>query len=512
MNFKNKRIFPILCILYLLIIAIIICSYISGFNILFSNKFYSIFHGFSETALSIIASSIFLLIHYSYPYEKNTRYLVSGSLFLTIALINTYHLYSYFEGSMHDRVISSNMTYFIFSTTIILLASLPDRKSSFGRWVTLVVPGAMTLLCFTWVKFDNTLQKSLFVYGSGVTSAQASFHIFLGFMYIIALALTLRQYYRNPNPENISLLSGVLFFILAWLLSFLYKYPNDIYSISLHFVKLAAISFMFNGYFVTSIKKPYEKLNEALKYAEDASNIKTDFIVNLSHELRTPVNVIINALRLIETDDKTSSKYAGAIEKNALRINKLCESIIHFNEIEHDLIRLSDSEVDVIYLIDEILEEAESIADEKELEIFFDFENGGTVITDSEKLKIILLNLLSNAFKYAPKKGYVRIMLNIRENLELTILNNGPRIPMSEVEKIFQKFYKAKDTSLESTEGLGIGLYISRRYAEFLGGSISIINHNKFTGYKLILPVKKGEGSGNNNPIYNVKGFFSDIN
>lgn len=512
MNSKNKKIIPVLCVLYLLIIAVILYGYTSGFNIIFSSKFYIIFHSFAETALSIIAASIFFLIHYSYPYEKNTRYLVSGSLFLTIALINTYHLYSSFTGSMHDRIITSDMTYFTFSTTIILLATLPDRKSSLGRWITLVVPGVMTLLCFVWVRFDSMIGRDLFEYNKGISFDQINFNIFLGFIYFIALILSARQCRRNPNDENISLLNGVLFFILTWILSFLYRQPNDLYSLTLHIMKFIAIIFMFKGYFVTSIKKPYEKLNEALKYAEDVSNIKTDFIVNLSHELRTPVNVILNAAHIIDRECKNSSKYTNAIEKNAHRINKLCESIIHFNEIEHDLIKVSDSEIDVIYLIDEILEEAEPIADEKELEIFFDFENGGTVITDSEKLKIILLNLLSNAFKYAPKKGYVRIMLNITENLELTILNNGPRIPMSEVEKVFQKFYKSKDNSLESTEGLGIGLYISRRYTEFLGGTISIINHNKFTGYKLILPIKEGKGPGTKIPIYNVKGFFSDIN
>lgn len=508
---SRKVILP-LCSLYFGIIFFSLYLYKSGFNIVLSIETFGIFHSFLETALSIIAASIFFLIHYSYPYEKNTKYLISGSLFLTVAMINTYHLYSSYVSSMHYKMITSSMSYLIFAITIILLASLPDRESSIKRWTTIVIPALMTLLCFIWIRFDSKVTKIFFIYGEGITDIQKNFNIYLGFIYLIALILSIKQCIKQKNSENISLLNGILFFILSWFFTFLYKYPSDIYSMMLHIFKVIAVSFMFKGYFVTSIKKPYERLTEARRYAEEASGIKTDFIINLSHELRTPINVIINAIRIIEHNQIHSSKYINSIEKNALRLNKLCESIIHFNEIEHDLVKVVDSEVDVVYLIDEILEEAETIADEKGLEILFDFENGGTVVTDSEKLKIILLNLLSNAFKYAPKKGFVRIILNISEALELTILNNGPNIPKSEVEKIFQKFYKAKDNDLISTEGLGIGLYISRKYAEFLGGSISIVNHEKFTGYKLILPVKQSNCTSHNAPVYNVKGFFSDIN
>jgi signal transduction histidine kinase len=282
------------------------------------------------------------------------------------------------------------------------------------------------------------------------------------------------------------------------------------YAAVFHIIKIATSVIIFRAYFATIIKKPYDEVVKAQKMSEESSNIKTDFIVNLSHELRTPINIILNATKLIKSR-YGNIKFLKSIENATYRLNKVCENILDFNEIENGNIETTLSETDVVFLIDEILEEAEEIVDDKELEILFDFKNADIIATDSEKLKKIILNIVSNSIKYAPRGGFVSIHLDIREKLYLNIFNNGPSIPQDEINKIFNKFYKVKSDNLESTEGLGIGLYIASKYAGALGGYIKALNYETLTGYKIVIPVQKVDKPSSIINSFNVKGFFSDI-
>ncbi|HBF77114.1 MAG TPA: hypothetical protein DDX02_04725, partial [Clostridiaceae bacterium] len=131
---------------------------------------------------------------------------------------------------------------------------------------------------------------------------------------------------------------------------------------------------------------------------------------------------------------------------------------------------------------------------------------------DSDKLRVIFLNLISNAIKYCPNGGDVHINLNMGKYLDIKILNNGPGFLPEDINKVFDKFYKSKDKRLESTEGLGLGLFISRKYAEAMGGKIEILNLNNMAGYRLKIPVEKSNISKPSVKLYSASGFFSDIN
>jgi signal transduction histidine kinase len=231
---------------------------------------------------------------------------------------------------------------------------------------------------------------------------------------------------------------------------------------------------------MSNIKKPYEELNQA-------NNIKTDFLINLSHELRTPVNVILNASKLICKNPQEYAKYISSIENNAYRLNKISENLIIYNEIENGNIDTEYTDEDIVYIIDEIIEMAEDVLDKKCLDVSFEFSNKRNFVTDKRLFTQIVLNLISNSIKYADYGGNICIKLDIADSLKLTILNDGPPISEEEKHKIFEKFYKSKNTKLPTTEGLGIGLYIAKEFTKMLNGDIHIVNKNNMTGYTLII-------------------------
>lgn len=507
---KELRDKTALSTLVILSIALVAFLRINNINFQISPENYQIVHLFVETIIIITASSIFLLLHYSYPYENKTRYVVSGSLFLCIVIINIMHVYFNFVGNDLLRTLTANLVHLTMSIVLFLFAVLPEKPFKLKRWFISVFPALIVFVNFSLFMLSRKLYINFLALPSGGLSRNFFLDIISSIFYLFSLIRFIREYKKSGNVIYSSLIYSILFLIYACVMLIFVKTPSDIYSIISHIFKITGVVFIFKAYFVTSIKIPYEGLKDARRFAVEASNIKTDFIVNLSHELRTPVNVILSALKVLDIKDK-QSPHIKSIEKNALRLNKVCENIILFNEIENGLAEVNLSDTDVVYIIDEILEEAERIADEKGLEIVFAFETKDIILTDSEKLKTIILNLVSNAIKYVPPGGTVNLLLEIGEALELHVMNNGPEIQDEDRFRIFDKFYKSTDNTLCSREGLGIGLYISKIYAELLGGSLEALNSNDFTGYRLIIPVEKRPGhSASTNP-HNIRGYFADI-
>lgn len=294
-----------------------------------------------------------------------------------------------------------------------------------------------------------------------------------------------------------------MFSILSKYMIILHKYPNDIFCISGHFIKLLAYLFFVKGFLISNIQKPYKKL-------EEANNIKSDFLINLSHELRTPVNIILNASRLVSSNPEKYSSFISYIENNAYRLSRLSDNLIIFNEIENGKINLNFSIEDIIVIIDEIIESAEGALDRKNADLVFEFSGKREFIIDKEKFIHIFSNLLSNSIKYVNQGGSIYINLEIEDYLILTILNDGP--PIKDDTKIFDKFYKIKDDNLNSTEGLGIGLYIAKTFANMLNGDIKILNSSNLTGYLFTLkPIENVKISNSVKSIETTKNYFSDI-
>lgn len=487
-----------------------IILHIYGFNLFINLEKYNILHFFAESAINIVAASIFLLIHYSYPYESKTRYVVSGSLFLSTVVTNIFHTYYSFNGNTFLGVLTSNLVYFTLALTIFLSSILPERPLSKNRWIVNVIPSFFILYNIIFISRNSHINSTTDTIIKDFIGNQGGINVAASLLCLFSFIAIVLRHKRNRQIENIYLENGITFLLFSLAQKLLSSAPNDIYSIASLLFKLASICFIFKTYFVINIKKPYKKLDEARKYAEELNSIKTDFMVNLSHELRTPINIILNAVKLIRLRERNIS-YLRSIEKNCHRLNKVCQNLILFSEIENDCIQIKKFETDVIFMIDGILEEAEEIADKKKLDINFDFEERDIIITDAQKLKTIILNLISNAIKYAPIGGTVNITLRINENLEFQVLNNGPVITDREKNRIYDKFYKSKDRSLPSTEGLGIGLYISKKYAEILGGQLETVICGGFTGHSLKIPVIKSDRLTSDEYAYDITGFFTDI-
>lgn len=496
--------------LYFIIIIEMLIFKFTGYDPYIGSSTYHIIHIISELFASVAFMSMFAFIYYSYPYEREINYLAAGSLFLCAAITNVFHIYPYYNA-VSCSVIFSSLSNIFLTIGVLLSLSLSTKNIKASRLTVVAVPLILTVY-FT-ARILHKISENACSYCPLLSRLNSNW-LFIGLILInlVSICIATKQYYIATNKLDPRILHGLHTLNLVFLASLLGKYSEDIFSIIGHTLKVISVFLITNSFFLANIKRPYEEIMKTRKFLEDASNIKTDFIVNLSHELRTPVNVILSATKVLNSG-LYDEKYINSIEKNALRLKKVCEGILEFNEIENGGVSINYCKADVVYIIDDILEEADEIADQKNLEIEFNFDEKRYAIIDYGKFKSIVLNLISNAIKYVPRDGLIKIDLEIERSILVRVRHTGPGIPDSEVIRIFDKFYKLKDDELESTEGLGIGLYISKKYCELLGGSIQVINNENFSGYEMELPLVEGqEEFCPYNGIKAVKGFFTDIN
>ncbi len=228
----------------------------------------------------------------------------------------------------------------------------------------------------------------------------------------------------------------------------------------------------------------------------EQSRMKMDFLTNLSHELKTPLSMIIAPISRILPGIKGQhlKTQLKLVQHNAMKLNSLIHQMLDFNRIDSEnnsLLILSRIElVSFARKLFSVFKEAE-----KENGISFRFvSNQEKIYLDLDVIKweSILTNLLSNAVKYTSADGTITLLLNYSEEageLELSVADTGTGIPAKDIPYIFQRFFQSSKTAGKK-EGTGIGLYLVKTYTELHGGKVSITSEeNTGTTITIILPL-----------------------
>jgi PAS domain S-box-containing protein len=230
---------------------------------------------------------------------------------------------------------------------------------------------------------------------------------------------------------------------------------------------------------VTARKEAEQALIEARDMAEAASNAKSEFLSSMSHELRTPMNAILGFAQLLETDSEhpLSEEQLGSVREilnGGQHLLALINDILDLARIDSGRIDLSMENV----LMREVLEESVTLiqpqAQERGITVSIEANDrcAQTVHADRVRLKQVMLNLLSNGVKYNKPKGRVRIRCEHDEGfLRIEIADTGHGIPQEQQQELFEAFNRLGREQSE-IEGTGIGLVISKRLVEMMGGEI----------------------------------------
>jgi signal transduction histidine kinase len=217
-------------------------------------------------------------------------------------------------------------------------------------------------------------------------------------------------------------------------------------------------------------------LNTMIAELGSIETLKTDFVSNVSHEIKTPIAVIQNYARLLKSDTLTEQErkdYSETIYDAANRLNTLITNILRLNRLENQRLSTVAAPFDLSAQITECLLGFEMVWEEKQIEIEPEIEDGLAVIADKELLSIVWNNLLSNAFKFTEQGGTVSVTLKREGEYALVMIRDtGCGITPEAVRHIFDKFYQG-DAS-HATQGNGLGLALVKRILDMTGGEIRV--------------------------------------
>jgi len=240
--------------------------------------------------------------------------------------------------------------------------------------------------------------------------------------------------------------------------------------------------------------------NEVAKN-EEINNMKFRFFTNVSHELRTPLTLIISPLEgmLKETTDELQSTRLQLMYRNAQRLLHLVNQLLDFRKGEMSTHQLSLSEGDIISYVHSVCNSFLLMADKKHIQFsFFSGIDTFSMAFDADKVGKIVMNLLSNAFKFTPEGGRVTVMIEhvtgTPDTLEIKIADTGIGISDVDKEHIFDRFYQADHKGVEETTGNGIGLSLVRDFVTLHEGEVKVFD-NIGTGSVFVIqfPVKHVE-------------------
>lgn len=216
--------------------------------------------------------------------------------------------------------------------------------------------------------------------------------------------------------------------------------------------------------------------NEMAAELSGVETLRTDFISNVSHELKTPLSVIQNYATMLQSQTLTEEEkmeYAKSISEQTRKLSSLITNILKLNRLENQQIYPEKKKYNLTEQLCECLLTFERAWEEKDIEIEADMEEDVFVAQDAELLSLVWNNLFSNAIKFSEEKGVVGIRLK-KENDMITVevSDNGCGISSEVGSHIFEKFYQG-DTS-HATQGNGLGLALVKRVIDIIGGEIHV--------------------------------------
>ena len=217
-------------------------------------------------------------------------------------------------------------------------------------------------------------------------------------------------------------------------------------------------------------------LNTMAEELSGIETLRTDFVSNVSHELKTPLSVLRNYGALLEEPDLSEEKrleYAGSINRVTKHLSELITNILRLNKLESQKLYPKSKKCNLSEMLCECLIGFESEWDIKNLEINTDIEEDVYINTDPEMLVLVWNNLFSNALKFTSDGGEITVNLKKENNkVAVSVSDTGCGMNEETMKHIFDKFYQG-DTS-HSAKGNGLGLALVKRVIDILGGEITV--------------------------------------
>lgn len=253
-------------------------------------------------------------------------------------------------------------------------------------------------------------------------------------------------------------------------------------------------------YFISQIQDitNIKRAKETLEY----DKLKTEFFANISHELRTPINIILSIIQLLvisKNNDESMcnseefNKYLKTMKQNCYRIIRLTNNLIDTTKIDANFYSLNLKNYNIVQIVENITLSTAEYVRNKGRELIFDTDIEEKVITcDADKIERIILNLLSNAIKFTEKNGIIKVLIKSKkDSITISVEDNGIGISQDKLDLVFERFGQVNKSLSRSHEGSGIGLSLVKSFVNMHEGGITVKSKlGRGSKFIIKLPVK----------------------
>lgn len=265
-----------------------------------------------------------------------------------------------------------------------------------------------------------------------------------------------------------------------------------------------------------------EELIYLVKEINDKFDLQEALLLNISHDLRNPINVILSVLQCFKytESERKKEEYEDIIKRNTLKMIKLVDNLIDTTKLEKKFYRLNKKNIDIVSMVENIVDSVEKYAQQKEIQLVFD-TNVEECITaaDPEAIDRIIMNLLSNAVKFSPRYGHILVNIFINnDKINISVDDDGPGISIEEQKLIFNRFVQSEQNRKNEHSGSGIGLDLVSYLTKAHDGDVKLISKvGKGSKFIVTLPIIKIENEAKccefvkKNKVEQLEIEFSDI-
>lgn len=245
-----------------------------------------------------------------------------------------------------------------------------------------------------------------------------------------------------------------------------------------------------------------KKVENELEIKKTMEKARQEILSNISHDFKTPVNVIYSAIQMQDLNIKKEkfdqiAEFNGIVKQNCNRLLRLINNFIDSSRIDNDNLKMNKKCINIVRLVEDITMSVLPFAEDKDISLIFDTDEEEVFCdVDIDFMERIMLNLLSNAIKYNSDSGSIDVFIeNHNEFISICVKDTGIGIPESKLSKLFNRFDRIDREVLRHKEGSGIGLNIVKNMIEKLNGSIEVISKEN-EGTTMIVNLPKSEKRG----------------